>query len=94
MRRTARMTDHGTDAGPVSSWAVRRAMCCGSTPNVVRTFICPTKEYHMKKVAEMYGDSPEEARRSIARSDAARAAYYKTVSGRLWGDLQDRKSVV
>lgn len=87
MRRTARMTDHGTDVGPVSSWAVRRAMCCGSTPNVVRTFICPTKEYHMKKVAEMYGDSPEEARRSIARSGAARAAYYKTVSGRLWGDL-------
>lgn len=77
------MTDHGTDAGPVSSWAVRRAMCRESTPTVVRIFICPT----MKKVAEMYGDSPEDARRSIARSGAARAAYYKTVSGRLWGDL-------
>ena len=62
MRRTARMTDHGTDAGPVSSWAVRRAMCCGSTPNVVRVFICASKEYRMKKVAEVYGDSPEEHR--------------------------------
>ena len=55
MRRTARMTDHGTDAGPVSSWAVRRAMCCGSTPNVVRVFICASKEYRMKKVAEVRG---------------------------------------
>ena len=81
------MTDHGTDAGPVSSWAVRRAMCRGSTPNVVRVFICASKEYRMKKVAEVYGDSPEATRRNIARSGAARAAYYKTVSGRLWGDL-------
>lgn len=81
------MTDHGTDAGPVSSRAVRRAMGCGSTPNVVRIFICPTKDYRMKKVAEVYGDSPEATRRNIARSGAARAAYYKTVSGRLWGDL-------
>ena len=54
---------------------------------MVRVFIYASKEYRMKKVAEMYGDSPEATRRSIARSDAARAAYHKTVSGRLWGDL-------
>lgn len=30
---------------------------------------------------EMYGDSPEDAKKSIIRSDAARAAYYKSVSG-------------
>lgn len=34
-------------------------------PNVVRVFICASKEYRMKKVAEMYGDSPEATRRSI-----------------------------
>ena len=34
----------------------------------------------------MYGDSPEEARKSIARSDSARAAYYKNISGHVWGD--------
>lgn len=54
---------------------------------MVRVFIYASKEYRMKKVAEVYGDSPEAARRSIARSGAARAAYYKTVSGRFWGDL-------
>ncbi|MEY8428653.1 cytidylate kinase family protein [Lachnospiraceae bacterium 46-15] len=35
---------------------------------------------------EMYGDSPEAAKKSIARSDAARAAYYKNVSGQEWGN--------
>lgn len=54
--------------------------------NVVRIFIHAPKEYRMKKVAEMYGDSPEAAQKSIARSDAARAAYYKNISGQAWGD--------
>lgn len=54
--------------------------------NVVRIFIHAPKEYRAKKVSAMYGDSPEEARKSIARSDAARAAYYKNVSGSVWGD--------
>lgn len=35
---------------------------------------------------EMYGDTQAEGRRSIARSDAARSAYYKSISGREWGD--------
>lgn len=54
--------------------------------NVVRIFIYASKEYRIKKVSEMYGDSPEEARKSIARSDAARAAYYRAVSGQVWGE--------
>ncbi len=54
--------------------------------NVVRIFIYAPKEYRRKKVSEMYGDSPEEAHKSITRSDAARAAYYKAVSGKVWGD--------
>ena len=35
---------------------------------------------------EMSGDSPEAAKKSIARSDAARGAYYKSVSGQEWGN--------
>ena len=35
---------------------------------------------------EMYGDTLEAARKSIARSDTARASYYKSVSGQEWGD--------
>ena len=52
--------------------------------DVVRIFIHAPKSYREKKVMEMYGDSPEAAKKSIARSDAARAAYYKNVSGHEW----------
>lgn len=55
-------------------------------PNVIRIFIYAPKEYRIKKVMEMYGDTAEEGRKNIARSDAARAAYYKNISGSIWGD--------
>lgn len=32
------------------------------------------------------GDSLEAAQKSIARSDGARSAYYKSVSGQAWGN--------
>lgn len=53
---------------------------------VVRVFIYAPKEFREKKIMEMYGDSREAARKSMVRSDAARAAYYKSVSGQEWGD--------
>ena len=37
----------------------------------------------------MYGDSKEEAKKNIRRSDEARAAYYRNVSGKTWGDRQN-----
>lgn len=55
-------------------------------PDVVRIFIYAPESYREKKVMEMYGDSPEAAKKSIARSDAARSAYYKSVSGQEWGN--------
>ena len=54
--------------------------------NVVRIFIYAPKSYRKEKIMEMYGDSPEAAQKSIARSDAARSAYCKNVSGQEWGD--------
>lgn len=54
--------------------------------NVVRVFIYAPDEYRIKTVMEMYGDTQEAGRRSIVRSDAARSAYYKNISGRTWGD--------
>ena len=54
--------------------------------NVVRIFIHAPKEYRVKKVMEMYGDTEQEARKSIARSDSARGSYYRGVSGHAWGD--------
>ncbi len=55
-------------------------------PDVVRIFIYAPESYREKKIMEMYGDSPEAAKKSIARSDAARSAYYKSVSGQEWGN--------
>lgn len=55
-------------------------------PGVVRIFLYAPKSYREKKVMEMYGDTLEAARKSIARSDAARSSYYKSVSGQEWGE--------
>jgi len=54
--------------------------------NIVRVFIHAPKDYRVKKVMEMYGDTEREGRKSLARSDAARSAYYKSISGHEWGD--------
>lgn len=53
--------------------------------NLVRIFIHAPKDYRVKKVMEMYGDTEQEGRKSIARSDSARGAYYKSISGQEWG---------
>ncbi len=52
----------------------------------VRIFIYAPEDYRIRKVMEMYGDAGDEAKRSLARSDAARSAYYKNISGRDWGN--------
>lgn len=54
--------------------------------NIVRVFIHAPKDYRVKKVMEMYGDTAQEGEKSIARSDMARSAYYKSISGQNWGD--------
>ena len=54
--------------------------------NVVRIFIHAPKDYRVKKVMEMYGDTEQDGRKSIARSDTARGTYYKSISGNAWGD--------
>ncbi|MDE7463389.1 MAG: cytidylate kinase family protein [Clostridiales bacterium] len=57
--------------------------------NVVRIFIYAPEEYKIKRITEVYGDSYEDAKKNVARSDAARAAYYKNISGRDWGDAKN-----
>ncbi|MCM1500953.1 MAG: MATE family efflux transporter [Clostridium sp.] len=54
--------------------------------NMVRVFITAPKEYRIKKVMEMYGDSREQALKSIERSDSARKSYYESISNKKWGD--------
>ena len=62
--------------------------------NVVRIFIHAPKAYRVKKVMEMYGDTEQEGKKSIARSDAARGAYYKSISGHEWGDVHQYELTV
>lgn len=54
--------------------------------NVVRIFIHAPADYRVNNVMKMYGDTQEQGQKSIARSDAARSAYYKNISGHQWGD--------
>lgn len=58
-------------------------------PQLVRVFIQAPEAYRMARVQEVYGDTPQEARENIRRSDKARAAYYHHISGKRWGDPKD-----
>ena len=62
--------------------------------NVVRIFIHAPKAYRVRKVMEMYGDTEQEGKKSIARSDAARSTYYKSISGHEWGDVHQYELAV
>lgn len=52
---------------------------------VVKIFIYANKDYRINKVMEMYGDTKQNAIKSINKSDKARANYYQTISGNTWG---------
>lgn len=54
--------------------------------NVVRVYIHAPKEFRVSQIMEMYGDMAEAAADHVRHSDEARAAYYRTISGRNWGD--------
>jgi cytidylate kinase len=56
--------------------------------DVVRIFVHAPKPYRVQKVMEMYGDTEQEGKKSIAHSDAARATYYKNISGLDWGSVR------
>ena len=62
--------------------------------NVVRIFVKAPLEYRKKRVMEIYGDTIEEAERNIARSDKARAMYYKNISGLEWGAKENYELVI
>ena len=58
-------------------------------PDVVTVFIDAPLDKRIEKVMEVYGDSKEDAAKNIKRSDGARAAYYKSISGKTWGDKEN-----
>lgn len=54
--------------------------------NVVSVFLHAPKEFCAKNIVEMYGDSEELALVHAKHSNEARAAYYRNISGQIWGD--------
>lgn len=62
--------------------------------NVIRVFIHAPLEYRIGRVMEVYGDTPDEARRNIRRSDKARASYYRHISGKRWGNVRNYELVI
>lgn len=56
---------------------------------ILRVFISAPDKYRIKKLKEMYGDKPAEAKKSIKHSDANRASYYNAISGLEWGKREN-----
>ena len=54
--------------------------------DVINVFIYAPEEYRISRIMEVYGDSYEFAKKNIKHSDEARASYYKSISGKYWGD--------
>ena len=62
--------------------------------DVVRIFIYAPEEYKIKRVMEIYGDSTEDAKKNVRRSDEARASYYKNISEQTWGDRRNYELMI
>ncbi len=57
--------------------------------NVLSIFIHAPKEYRVNNIMEMYGDTQARAVYHTKHSDDARAAYYRSISGRNWRDMHN-----
>jgi cytidylate kinase len=57
--------------------------------NVVKIFIYANDDYRIKSIMEMYGDSEEDAKKNIRKSDKNRSSYYKLISNKSFGDVQN-----
>ena len=59
-----------------------------------RVFVRASEESRIARIAEIYGDTPSQAKKHIRRSDRARAAFYRHISGNRWGDAKNYDLVV
>lgn len=57
--------------------------------NVINIFIYAQRDYRIRSVMEIYGDSKEEAKKNIDKSDKHRKSYYKIISGKDWGNVEN-----
>ena len=54
--------------------------------NVINIFIHAPMEFKVKNIMEMYNDDQQAALENVKKSDYARQAYYRNISGRKWND--------
>lgn len=57
--------------------------------NMISIFLYASKEHRIKNIMTMYQDSYEEAKEYLVRSDLSRAAYFKSISGKEWKDMNN-----
>ena len=57
--------------------------------NLIKIFIYAPKDYRVKNVMKMYKDTEKEAIKNVEKSDKNRASYYKIISGKTWGDVNN-----
>ena len=62
--------------------------------DLMRVFIYAPTDFRIKRIMEIYGDSYENAKKHVRRSDEARASYYKKISGLTWGNRHNYDLVV
>ena len=55
--------------------------------NVLSLFLYAPEDVRIQNIMEMYGDTENEAREQMNRSDRARAAYREKISGLSWQDV-------
>ena len=55
--------------------------------NVLKVYLYAPEDYRIDNIQKMYGDTPEEAKKHMHRSDEARAAYYRSISGYDWNNM-------
>lgn len=54
--------------------------------NLVKVFLYADEEFKTKKIMEMYGDTEEQAKENMKKSNTARSTYYSLITGKQWGD--------
>ncbi|MCL2865738.1 MAG: cytidylate kinase-like family protein [Lachnospiraceae bacterium] len=57
--------------------------------NVFNIYICAEKEDRIKRIMELESLSYADAKETVEKTDAERADYYYTHTGKAWGDVND-----
>ncbi len=63
-------------------------------PNVIRIFIYAPEKYKVAQIMKAYGDSESEARKNVLQRTASRSSYYRSITGKEWGDMHNYDFVI